>query len=116
VNSRGNRGASPCERARSQRRCSHSAGVRPGVFQQALARESASATCSFDGRTCSFCKKRIRAKGKPPFRFQAICVSRTDSNLTPPGALLIVSRLLFERSPQAGLENARAGRFTKSEF
>src|SRR5947209_3985171 len=34
---RKNTGASPCERSRSQRRCSHSAGVRPGVFQQALA-------------------------------------------------------------------------------
>src|SRR6202035_5728550 len=35
---RRNRWASPCERSRSQRRCSHSARVRPGVFQQALAR------------------------------------------------------------------------------
>src|SRR5437588_4328139 len=35
---RKNRGASPCERSRSQRRCSHSAGVRLGVFQQPLVR------------------------------------------------------------------------------
>jgi len=34
---RKNTGASPCERSRSQRRCSHSTGVRLGVFQQALA-------------------------------------------------------------------------------